>query len=145
MQNLAREIAGIVTLHSRKARNKHVNQLREVFFQASSRCQIAHNVIADQIHSPEGTVREMKLIPALSHLTVQGLCNLLKSTELHADPVFYPIFVSGLGLGKLSKIKKQHDHTPLGDFISVNYESHFRVELWFCLNKQGVCLFLFLV
>ena len=136
--DFAIEIAPVVMLHSRKARNKHVNQLRDVFFTPASKSQLAHNVLADQLIDSNGTVRAMKLTDAVAHLTtVDALCDLLKSSDLHADRVVYPLFVMGLAAGKMSKIRKQPDTVPLAQFINVNYEAHFRAEMWFSLNKQG--------
>lgn len=141
LMDFAVEIAPVVMLHSRKARNKHVNQLRDIFFTPESKSQFAHNVLADQLIDGNGTVRPMKLTDAVGHLTtVDALCDLLKSSDLHADRVVYPLFVMGLAAGKLSKIRKQPDSVPLAQFINVNYEAHFRAEMWFSLNKQGIRL-----
>ena len=65
------------------------------------------------------------------------MVGLLMSSELHAHRKFYPHFVAALGSGRMCKIKKQKSTTPLAEFISVDYEAHFRLELWACLGRQG--------
>ena len=134
---MAKEIATTVTLHSRKARNKHVNQIRDLFFSPSSKSELVRHVLTDTAYDINGISLPMTVVPSLRHLTVSSLASLLKSSDLHADRILYPMFVQGMAAGKLSKVRKQQDGVPLNQFISVNYEAHYRIEMWFCLQKQG--------
>jgi hypothetical protein len=45
----------------------------------------------------------------------------------------------------LTKIKKQKVATPLAKFIALEYEAHFRLELWYSLTKSGSYLVLSLL
>ena len=135
----AETIACDVTFHSRKARNKHVYQVREMFFRDTSVYQIAEHVLADTSFDDNGDSATMAILPRFKPTlnTVQDCIDLLMSDEMHADQTSYANFVSALQSGKLSKVRKQPDKTPLAAFISVNYEAHYRLELWYALNKQG--------
>jgi hypothetical protein len=130
-QAFALQIATEVHHHSRKARNKHIHQLKVLFFSNNSPFQIAENVTKNVGH--------MQMLPKFGPdlNTTEQMVDLLMSSNLHAHERFYPHFVAALGSGKLCKVKKQSSATPLHEFVAIDYEAHFRLELWNCLKRQG--------
>jgi hypothetical protein len=138
IDKFARNFADKITKQSRKAKNKHINQLRNIFFKQGSPFLIARHVLEKDVDDDNGVAQPMKMLKFLDTLpTVQDLHSLLMSDKMHAHKDFYKHFVAALASGKLCRIKKQSEVVPLADFISVNYEAHFRLELWACLGKQG--------
>jgi hypothetical protein len=139
LPEFAVSLASEITLHSRKARNKHIYELKALFFNDNSEFQCARHVLNDNQVDEHGTPLPMELLPFLnpSLMSAKDLSNLLMSPDMHANPVFYGHFVAALGSGKLTKIKKQKVTTPLTKFIALEYEAHFRLELWYSLTKSG--------
>jgi hypothetical protein len=136
----ALDIAEEVTFHCRKARNKHINQLRVLFFTNKLGFGIANHVLesdsTDRRGEPVPMTVDAKFKDTLP--TTKDMANLLMSSKMHADPTFYKHFVAAMACGKLCKIKKAPHDAALSSFIGVNHEAHFRLELWLCLNKQGL-------
>ena len=138
--DLAQRIGKEVTLHSRKARNKHIYQLKILFFDNSSVFQIAKHVLAADSHDDDGDEKPMTMLPIFADLeTCKDCSKLLMSSNMHAHQEFYSHFVAALASGRLCNIKKQPVLSPLTEFISIDHEAHFRLEMWYCLNKQGKC------
>ena len=138
--NLANLIAKLVVSASRGARNKHIYQLKKLFFSHASPHKIAEHVLEGETTNADGEIQEMKLAPKFTlHMdSITEMKALLKSSDLHADPVVYPHFVSAFQAGKMTNMPKQPKTVALADMLSVTYEAHFRCELWYCLNKQGL-------
>ena len=136
----ALDIADEVTFHCRKARNKHINQLRVLFFTNKFGFAIGKHVLESDSTDRRGEPLPMKVDEAFRETlpTTKEMANLLMSSKMHAHPVFYKHFVAALASGKLCTIKKAPDSAALSSFIGVNHEAHFRLELWLCLNKQGL-------
>jgi len=130
----AMEIQTVMREASRKARNHNVTKLREVFF-GDSPHQIAKNILPDK----QGDFHaDAELTPALSHINhIEDLKTLL-SGPLRSDPELYTIFVAGLAAGKLTRSRKMPQSVPLENFVSVDFEAHYRVELFYCLEKRGM-------
>ena len=147
----AKKITKVVLFQCRKARNKHIFELRDLFFGGASIHAIANHVLLNQINDANGNYQEMKLherfddVPDLN--TPKDLTDLLFSSRMHAHKHFYPIFVRAMASGRFTRVSKASDITPLAAFISANFEAHIRLEMWYCLSKQGchVCLFFLLL
>jgi hypothetical protein len=142
--NLSLLIAKLVVAASRGARNKHIYQLKKLFFSNSSPFKIADNVLEGQTFNVDGEPQEMTILPKFSSTmtTITELRDLLMSSDMHADPVFYPHFVEAFQAGKLTNMPKKPKKAALSDMLSFTYEAHFRCELWYCLNKQGTLFFI---
>ena len=140
VEAFALDIAEEVTFHCRKARNKHINQLRVLFFTNKFGFAIGKHVLESDSTDRRGEPLPMKVDEAFRETlpTTKEMANLLMSSKMHAHPVFYKHFVAALASGKLCTIKKAPDSAALSSFIGVNHEAHFRLELWLCLNKQGL-------
>jgi hypothetical protein len=81
------------------------------------------------------------MLPIFADLqTCKDCSKLLMSSNMHAHKEFYSHFVAALASGRMCNIKKQPVLTPLPEFISIDHEAHFRLEMWYCLNKQGKCI-----
>ena len=135
----AEEIAKDVSTACRTAKNKHTYQLKGLFFDQESSFRCATGVLDKQQQDRNGLdvpmVLDTMFYPEMK--TVGDLHNLLMSSNMHANTVFYPLFVRALAAGKLARIKKQNVSVPLVEFISLNFEAHFRLELWYATGKQG--------
>jgi hypothetical protein len=136
---LSVNIANEVSLHARKARNKHIYELRKLFFSKHSEFQIASGVTENDCFDKNGKATSMKILPRFQSTfpTIASLREMLMSPNMHANTTMYPNFVNALASGKMSKIRKQGISTKLVDFIALNYEAHFRLEMWYALSKQG--------
>jgi hypothetical protein len=135
----AREICDDVITHSRKAKNKHINEIRNIFFGTDSEFKIVDHALEATMRDADGDLIPMRVCaPFISELpTADSIAELLMSSEMHAHKVFYPNFVRALAAGKLCRVKKQVPGRPLASFMSVTHEAHFRLELWACLKQQG--------
>ena len=139
LPGFALDIAVEVTLHCRKARNKHINQLRSLFLTKKHGRAIANHVLEDDVADDTGEAVPMVVAEVLRDTipTIKELASLLVSSKMHAHPELYKHFVGTLADGKLCKIPRQPKSAALASFISVNHEAHFRLELWYALGKQG--------
>ena len=144
-ENLTVLLAKEIKHHSRKAKTKHIYELRLLFFHRSSVWNCCEHMTSDCAKDSNGDSLppklNMRFAPSLK--TPLDLQRLLFSNKFHTDKVFYPFFVEALSQGKLSKIKKQKEDTPLSDFINPGHEAHFRLELWYCLSNQCKYLLFF--
>ena len=129
-----------IGFHCRKARNKHIHELRTMAFSNTHSLQIAKHVLEKDSCDETGVNQDMQVMPMFQGTmpTPNDMCALLMSSKMHADTVFYKRFVDMMGSGKLCKIPKQRGTTPMSEYLSVNHEAHFRLELWYCLGKQGL-------
>jgi hypothetical protein len=142
-RQLAQVIAKEVVEHSRKARNKHIYQLKKLFFGNNSPFQIAKNVLEGQCKDRDQNYLPMTVDPKFSSTlkTPKDMADLLMSNRMHADPVFYPHFVSAFAAGTMTKMSKMPPITPFADMVTTTHEAHFRIEMWYCLTKQGKSCF----
>ena len=109
-------------MHSRKARNKHIYELKILFFKNDSPYQIATHVLNESEVDANGEPYPMTLCCVLKPplTTAKEVSQLLMSPEMRANPVFDSHFVSAIGSGLLTKIKRQKITTSLAKFISVD-------------------------
>ena len=143
---LAQEICDTVIKSSRKARNKHINELRQLFFKNGSEFKIVDHVLEANMKDDDDNTIPMLVCDGLfSDLpTADSIAELLMSSEMHAHKEFYPHFVRAIATGRFCRMRKQLPDRPLAAFLSVTHEAHFRLELWLCLKQQGqlwVCLY----
>jgi hypothetical protein len=142
-EQLSESIAAEVSLHARKARNKHIYELRKLFFSKKSVFQFASGVTENDCFDKNGKATKMTIVPRFqsNFPSIASLRECLMSPNMHANELFYSNFVNALASGKLSKIRKQGVSTKLVNFVALNYEAHFRLELWYALSKQGIFFF----
>ena len=124
---------------SRKARNKHINELRAMFFKDKSPFQICENVAENDYKDEDDTIIPMKINPRLAPTltSVQDMRDLLMSDKFRLDKTFYENFVAAMQAGKFCQVRSQPKRASLPSFLSVLYEAHYRLELWYALSKQG--------
>ena len=105
----AEAIAKMVVSASRAARNKHIYQLKKLFFANDSPFQIAKHVLAGQTTNRDGEPTKMVLLPLLCHpqSTPSQLQALLMSPSMHAHQVFYNNFTTAMQCGKMSRVPKK--------------------------------------
>ena len=130
-ESFAKHIAGTFKHHHGKAVTQLNRAIRVLAFGKDSPHALAVNVM-------ERHDKNMALAPALTHLgCTEQLQELLLSDDLYNDPKLYVAWRNLLASGKIPGTTRQPSSAQLPDFMSVQYEAHFRSELAFALTCQA--------
>ena len=81
----------------------------------------------------------MQLVESLSmdFETVDDFREALISNHLYNSPAAYDLLSKGMECGRVRGTEQMTNNKELSSMLSVSFEAHFRVELWYALSTQG--------
>ena len=118
-------------------RSAQIRQLKMMFLTHSDYSLVLNYEIgtSTECHSmDENAFKDLKISPTLSSefASITDLRKALFSPRMYAYPKLFDLFCAGLESGRL-RGSKQLSISPIEQLITVPYEAHFRLELWYAL------------
>ena len=118
-------------------RSAQIRQLKMMYLTHSDYSLVLNYEIGTSTECPsmdENAFKDLKISPTLSSefASITDLRKALFSPRMYAYPKFFDLFCAGLESGRL-RGSKQMSISPIEELITVAYEAHFRLELWYAL------------
>ena len=118
-------------------RSAQIRQLKMMYLTHSDYSLVLNYEIGTSTECPsmdENAFKDLKISPTLSSefASIKDIRQALFSPRMYAYPKLFDLFCAGLESGRL-RGSNQMSISPIEQLITVPYEAHFRLELWYAL------------
>jgi hypothetical protein len=131
---MARKWARVVRKKANNERAVQVRYIKKVWLSKNS----PHCLVTNCLEGDHTQDTQMVVVPALvaSGLsTTEDVRQCIKSNGMYLNSVLFNLFCGGLESGML-RLTMNVPFTPIRDLITVAHEAHFRMELYYALERQ---------